>query len=147
MRRIRAAAAALLVLLCMTSLIPGVAAVGEVQETTVLFTHDLHSHFLPQRDGEGRESGGYARLMTVLKQERQAHPDALTLDGGDFSIGSLIQTLYTTRAAELRTMGAMGYDAAAVGNHEFDHGGVGFAQMLTAAVSCGDKLPALLMAY
>ena len=146
MRRIRAAAAVLLVLLCMTSLLPGAAAAGEAQETTVLFTHDLHSHFLPQRDGEGRESGGYARLMTVLKQERQAHPNALTLDGGDFSIGSLIQTLYTTRAAELRTMGAMGYDAAAVGNHEFDHGGVGFAQMLTAAVSSGDKLPALLMA-
>ena len=146
MKRFRAAAAALLILLCMTALLPGAAAAGEVQETTVLFTHDLHSHFLPQRDGTGRESGGYARLMTALQKERQAHPDALTLDGGDFSIGSLIQTLYTTQAAELRTMGAMGYDAAAVGNHEFDHGGTGFAQMLTAAVSSGDKLPALLMA-
>ncbi len=58
----------------------------------------------------------------------------MVVDGGDFSIGSLIQTLYTTQAAELRTMGAMGYDAAAVGNHEFDHTGAGFAQMLNAAV-------------
>lgn len=86
MKRFRAAAAALLILLCMTALLPGAAAAGEVQETTVLFTHDLHSHFLPQRDGTGRESGGYARLMTALQKERQAHPDALTLDGGDFSL-------------------------------------------------------------
>lgn len=36
------------------------------------------------------------------------NPDALLVDGGDFSIGSLIQTLYTTQAAELRTMGSHG---------------------------------------
>lgn len=145
MKQLRAGVAALLVVLCFAALLPAGAA-GETQETTVLFTHDLHSHFLPQIDEAGGESGGYARLMTALEGEREEHPDALTLDGGDFSIGSLIQTLYTTQAAELRTMGAMGYDAAAVGNHEFDHGGLGFAQMLTAAVSSGDKLPALLMA-
>ena len=114
--------------------------------TTVLFTHDLHSHFLPQADGQGNESGGYARLKTALDRERQAHPDALTLDGGDFSIGSLIQTLYTTQGAELRTMGAMGYDAVTAGNHEFDHTGVGFADMLNAVAASGDKAPALLMA-
>ena len=84
--------------------------------------------------------------MTALERERKEHPDALTLDGGDFSIGSLIQTLYTTQAAELRTMGAMGYDATTAGNHEFDHEGGGFAQMLQAAVRSGDDLPALLMA-
>ena len=114
--------------------------------TTVLFTHDLHSHFLPQATADGGESGGYARLMTALEREREEHPDALTLDGGDFSIGSLIQTLYTTQAAELRTMGAMGYDATTAGNHEFDHEGTGFAQMLQAAVRSGEQLPALLMA-
>ena len=91
---------------------------GSAKTTTILFTHDLHSHFLPQADGEGGESGGYARLNTALNRERARYPDALTVDGGDFSIGSLIQTLYTTQGAELRTMGAMGYDAAAVGNHD-----------------------------
>ena len=84
--------------------------------------------------------------MTALERERAEHPDALTLDAGDFSIGSLIQALYTTQAPELRTMGAMGYDATTAGNHEFDHEGTGFADMLTAAVSSGDRLPALLMA-
>ena len=101
--------------------------------TTILFTHDLHSHFLPQPTAEGGESGGYARLKTVIDGERAMNPDALLVDGGDFSIGSLIQTLYTTQAAELRTMGAMGYDAVTIGNHEFDHKGIGFAEMLNSA--------------
>ena len=86
-------------------------------ETTILFTHDLHSHFLPQPGPDGGESGGYARLKTAIDREKARYPDALLVDGGDFSIGSLIQTLYTTQAAELRTMGALGYDAATLGNH------------------------------
>ena len=149
MRRLRRRMTAVLTaLLLLTLLIPwGLAepAPGPHQ-TTVLFTHDLHSHFLPLERADGGESGGYARLASALEQQRALHPDALTLDGGDFSIGSLVQTLYTTRAAELRTMGALGYDATTAGNHEFDHTGLGFAQMLTAAYTSGDPLPALLMA-
>ena len=115
--------ALLLAVLCVLPV--GAVAEGCTQETnvtTILFTHDLHSHFLPQSTAEGGESGGYARLKTVIDGERAMNPDALLVDGGDFSIGSLIQTLYTTQAAELRTMGAMGYDAVTIGNHEFDFG-------------------------
>ena len=144
--RSRLAGLALLTLaLCALLALPAGAA-SETYTTTVLFTHDLHSHFLPQSDGAGGETGGYARLMTALERERAEHPDALTLDAGDFSVGSLIHTLYTTQAPELRTMGAMGYDAVTAGNHEFDHRGTGFAQMLASAVQSGDPLPALLMA-
>ena len=148
LKRLRRISSFLMALVMLVLMIPAAGAEGAAQtyETTVLFTHDLHSHFLPQQTEDGGESGGYARLKTALDRERAGHPDALVLDGGDFSIGSLIQTLYTTQAAELRTMGAMGYDAATVGNHEFDHRGVGFAQMLRAAVLSGDKVPALLMA-
>ncbi len=126
---------ALLLALLLTALCaaPPAAAAEPEQEATILFTHDLHSHFLPQPTAAGGESGGYARLKTVIDGERAMNPAALLVDGGDFSIGSLIQTLYTTQAAELRTMGAMGYDAAAIGNHEFDHKGVGFGEMLNAA--------------
>ena len=126
--------ALLLAVLCVLPV--GAVAEGCTQETnvtTILFTHDLHSHFLPQSTAEGGESGGYARLKTVIDRERAVNPDALLVDGGDFSIGSLIQTLYTTQAAELRTMGAMGYDAVTIGNHEFDHKGTGFAEMLNSA--------------
>lgn len=145
-KHFRRVSAFLLAVLLLCSLLPALAAGPESHTTTVLFTHDLHSHFLPQPDGEGGESGGYARLKTALERERAAHPDALTVDGGDFSIGSLIQTLYTTQGAELRTMGALGYDAATVGNHEFDHRGTGFAAMLNAVAASGDPAPALLMA-
>ena len=126
---------ALLLALLLTALCaaPPAAAAEPEQEATILFTHDLHSHFLPQPTAAGGESGGYARLKTVIDEERAMNPAALLVDGGDFSIGSLIQTLYTTQAAELRTMGALGYDAAAIGNHEFDHKGVGFGEMLNAA--------------
>ena len=149
MKRLRAAAAIILVLLLLCAALPCAvlaAGEGESHETTVLFTHDVHSHFLPQTAADGGESGGYARRATVLRQERAQQPDALTLDGGDFSIGSLIQTLYTSKAPELRTMGALGYDATTAGNHEFDHEGLGFARMLTAARTSGDTAPALLMA-
>ena len=125
-----------LLLAALCALPVGAVAEGCTQETnvtTILFTHDLHSHFLPQPTAEGGESGGYARLKTVIDGERAMNPDALLVDGGDFSIGSLIQTLYTTQAAELRTMGAMGYDAVTIGNHEFDHKGTGFAEMLNSA--------------
>ena len=115
-------------------------------ETTILFTHDLHSHFLPQDTEDGGQSGGYARLKTAIDREKAQHPDALLLDGGDFSIGSLIQTLYVDEGAELRTMGALGYDVGTIGNHEFDHKGTGFAQMLRSAVSSGDPLPKLVCA-
>lgn len=145
MERTRRLPACLLAVLLLCFLLPTWAATPQ-NTTTVLFTHDLHSHFLPQPDGEGGESGGYARLKTALDRERAVHPDALTVDGGDFSIGSLVQVLYTTQGAELRTMGTLGYDAATVGNHEFDHTGTGFAAMLNAVAGSGDPAPALLMA-
>ena len=40
----------------------------EKDNVTVLFTHDLHSHLLPSADEDGGEFGGYARLMTVIKE-------------------------------------------------------------------------------
>ena len=141
----RATSAMLAVLLVLCMLLPAVAT-GSTHETTILFTHDLHSHFLAQSTEDGGESGGYARLATMLKQQRKVHPDALVLDGGDYSIGSLIQTLYTTRGAELRTMGALGFDATTLGNHEFDHEGSGFAKSLQAAHTSGDKVPELVIA-
>ena len=138
--------ALLLAVLCVLPV--GAVAEGCTQETnvtTILFTHDLHSHFLPQPTAEGGESGGYARLKTVIDGERAMNPDTLLVDGGDFSIGSLIQTLYTTQAAELRTMGAMGYDAVTIGNHEFDHKGTGFAEMLNSAKAAQQAAVELLL--
>ena len=117
---------------------------GTAEEITILYTHDMHSSFLPKQGENGHSRGGYARLKTLIDGQRQEHPNALVLDGGDFSMGSLFQTAYSTSALELRAMGQMGYDATTFGNHEFDYRASGLAEMLYAAVDSGDPLPALL---
>lgn len=117
-----------------------------VYEGTILFTHDTHDHFLPMPDNAGSEYGGYTRLATLLKEERAKHPDALILDGGDFSMGSLFQTIYTSHAPELQALGVMGYDVTTLGNHEFDYRAKGLSDMLNAAVNSGSPLPAIVQA-
>ena len=115
------------------------------EEITILFTHDLHSHLLPSatEDGKG-QYGGYARLMTAIKEQKEIDPDAILVDGGDFAMGSLFQTAYPTSAIELRIMGAMGYDATTFGNHEYDYLQDGLKSMLNAATASGDPLPSIV---
>ena len=137
-------------LLCavlMLGLCAPISAVDNEEAVTLLFTHDLHSHFLPEKTSGGGESGGYARLYTVLEQERAKAGDAvITLDGGDFSMGSLFQAIYASDAAELRILGEMGYDAVTLGNHEFDFRQSGFNEMLTSAINSEDELPPIVVA-
>ncbi len=116
------------------------------QQVTVLFTHDLHSHLLPSRAEDGGEYGGYARLMTAINEAKKQYPDAVLLDGGDFSMGSLFQTCYATDAVELRIMGDMGYDVTTLGNHEFDYLPEGLASMLNVAASADEEVPEIVLA-
>lgn len=123
-----------------------VSAEGSAQgEVTVLFTHDLHSHFLPFKDEQGNIKGGYARIMTAIKEQKEKYPDALLVDGGDFSMGSLFQTGFKTSALELRIMGRMGYDATTLGNHEFDYLPEGLAEMLGSAKASGEYTPKIVL--
>ena len=46
-------------------------AAEDTKDITVLFTHDLHSHFLPTPTDDGGEVGGYARLYTLIKQQKE----------------------------------------------------------------------------
>lgn len=127
--------------------LPTLAAEADSKELTVLFTHDTHDHFLPAPEEGGGTFGGYTRLATLLKEQRaRASGAVVTLDAGDFSMGSLFQTIYTTDAPELRALGAMGYDVTTFGNHEYDYRSAGLAGMLNAAVTSGDPLPAIVQA-
>lgn len=140
-----------LVLVCVLlagALLPAAAqGPAEPGPLTILFTHDTHDHFLPTPAEGGGEYGGYTRLATLLQAERAAaDTPVVTLDAGDFSMGSLFQTIYATGAPELRALGAMGYDAATLGNHEFDYRSAGLADMLNAAVDSASPLPALVQA-
>jgi 2',3'-cyclic-nucleotide 2'-phosphodiesterase (5'-nucleotidase family) len=95
--------------------------------------------------GARTESGGFARLATLIRRQRDPAPGAtLVLDGGDFSMGTLFHTLFMSESAELRLLGLMGYDAATLGNHEFDFRVRGLVKSLAAAKAKGTILPGLV---
>ncbi len=140
-RIVKKISAFLMAILLIVGMCVTVSASQDNDHATILFTNDLHSHFLPAKDDSGEEYGGYARLMTAINEQRKENPDVLLVDGGDFSMGSLFQTAYASSALELRIMGAMGYDVTTFGNHEFDYLPEGLASMLYAAKESGDSVP------
>lgn len=118
------------------------------KKVDVIFTHDTHSHlnsFTTIVDGEKSEVGGFARIKTVIDEKKADNPNTLVLDGGDFSMGTLVQTVYESEAAEIRTLGEIGCDVTTLGNHEFDYRSKGLANMLESAAASGDKLPELVL--
>lgn len=120
----------------------------EPKQLDILFTHDTHSHlnsFTTIVNGEKKEVGGFAKLKTLINEHKKVNPDTLVLDGGDFSMGTLIQTVYDTEAAELRMLGQIGCDVTTLGNHEFDYQSKGLADMLNAAKNSGDTVPSLVL--
>ena len=109
------------------------------EQVSILFTHDMHSHLQPASyTGEG----GFAKLKTGIDQVNGEHPGSFLFDGGDFSMGTPYQTIFTTEASELVLMGQMGYDAVTLGNHEFDYKAAGLTAMLNRAA--GKDMPALV---
>ena len=125
-----------------------VKAAADTKQIDVLFTHDTHSHldsFSTIVNGEQKEVGGFAKIKTLINEKKKEDPDTLILDGGDFSMGTLIQTVYDTETAELRMLGYLGYDVTTFGNHEFDYRSQGLANMLKAAKSSGETLPEIVV--
>lgn len=95
------------------------------KELTILHTNDSHSCIYPLNTNladtllAGR--GGYLRRINMIKDERAKEPKLLLLDSGDFSQGSSYYTLFKGDV-EVGLMNQMRYDAATIGNHEFDYG-------------------------
>ena len=120
----------------------------EPKQLDILFTHDTHSHlnsFTTIVNGEKKEAGGFAKLNTLIDEHKKVNSDTLVLDVGDFSMGTLVQTVYDTEAAELRMLGQIGCDVTTLGNHEFDYQSKGLADMLNAAKNSGDTVPSLVL--
>ncbi|MDD2427102.1 MAG: bifunctional UDP-sugar hydrolase/5'-nucleotidase [Eubacteriales bacterium] len=137
-----------LIILLLLFVTPAAAADNSTaRELTVLFTHDMHSYLdtkTSELNGRPVERGGFAKMKTIF-DEISAEKNTLIVDAGDFSMGTLYQTLYTEQAAELRMLGYMGYDAVTLGNHEFDYGSDGLAEMLKSAMASGEPLPEVVM--
>lgn len=110
---------------------------------TILHTNDLHSHFLgfspngdysPDHIGDDKTIGGWARIATVIKTEKEKRQNPLlVLDAGDFLMGSLFHMVSREHALELELMKKMGYDFTTLGNHEFDLKPEGLARILKSA--------------
>lgn len=114
---------------------------------TILFTHDMHDHFLPfniRQNEEILQLGGYARLQSAINAQKEKDPNALLIDAGDFSMGTLFQSIYALESPQLRIMGQMGYDVVTLGNHEYDFRANGLTDSLIAAKNSGDKLPQIV---
>lgn len=95
---------------------------------TILSTTDLHGNIYPiDYNTDQPDSRGLARVATVVKQIRKEEPDLLLLDSGDTIQGTPL-TFYHARVNNkppdpmMAVMSAMGYDAMAVGNHEYEFG-------------------------
>lgn len=126
-----------------------VSAETESKHVEMLVTHDIHSHLdsleVLNEAGEKETVGGFARMKTLIDAKKAENPDTLVLDAGDFSMGTLYQTLFETHATELIMMGKLGFEATTFGNHEFDYGSKSLANMLNVATSSGVVLPQMLV--
>lgn len=119
----------------------------EAGEIKILFTHDMHDHLLPNKgeyNGSTVRTGGYSRLKTAIDKEKADSKNTVLVDAGDYSMGDLFQSLFSTDAPELRIMGQMGYDVTTFGNHEFEFKDTGLSGHLYAAKNSGDKLPQIV---
>ena len=112
-RRIKSAMLMIIMVctLCVNSVVAEAeSATDSGDRVTILFTHDIHSRLdeykASQADGETEMIGGFARIKTEIDRVKEKDPAAFVFDAGDFSMGTLYQTIYETDAAVDDTKGS-----------------------------------------
>lgn len=97
---------------------------------TILHTNDTHSCIEPEKNG----NAGVLNRALLIEQiaDSVGKENLLLFDCGDFSQGSLYYNSFKG-STEVELMNAMGYDACAIGNHEFDFGLENLARLLRMA--------------
>lgn len=95
---------------------------------TLLETSDVHGHIYPTDYREpGDKSIGLAKLSTIIRKERTKDPNLLLLDNGDLLQGTPFMYHYakydrTGMHPAAKLLNHLTYDAAVLGNHEFNYG-------------------------
>lgn len=91
------------------------------KQIILLQTSDVHSRLEPinQKGDRNYGEGGFVRRVTFLNQFRKENANVLLFDCGDISQGTPYYNMFRGEA-EVRLMNEMGYEAMAIGNHEFD---------------------------
>jgi 5'-nucleotidase/UDP-sugar diphosphatase len=95
---------------------------GRSVTLTILHTNDEHGWLLPAERNKTSLTSGAAEMMGLwIKNEGYPNPSTIVLSSGDMWTGPAISTWFKGEPAA-EAMNAMGYRAAAVGNHDFDFG-------------------------
>ena len=89
----------------------------------ILHTNDVHSRIdpFPMNDPKFPGAGGFAKRASLIRQIRSENEHVLLFDAGDIFQGTPYFNLFQGEP-EIRLMNEMGYDAATIGNHDFDGG-------------------------
>jgi 2',3'-cyclic-nucleotide 2'-phosphodiesterase (5'-nucleotidase family) len=90
---------------------------AEVRSLTILHTNDLHARLSPLEDRQG----GFAYYAAVIRRERANCTDCILLNAGDLVQGSPVSTIFHGLPV-YEVANLFGFDAATLGNHEFDYG-------------------------
>jgi 5'-nucleotidase len=143
-------------LLASRSVFAGLGDINDITKLTILHTNDVHSRLepFPMDGGKNQGLGGVAaraELINKIRSEqaatdsfegfRSTDDNILLLDAGDIFQGTPYFNIYKGEP-EIKAMTAMRYDAATMGNHDFDAGLENFATQLQYA-----KFPILLCNY
>ncbi|HLV69250.1 MAG TPA: metallophosphatase [Xanthomarina sp.] len=115
--------------------LPSFTAANASKHLTILHTNDVHSHIDPfgPEDGRNPNKGGIARRASLVQAIRNENPNTLLLDAGDIFQGTPYFNYYGGEL-EFKLMSKLKYDAATLGNHDFDNGIDGlYAQLPHAA--------------
>jgi len=101
---------------------------ANLRRLTILHTNDLHARFLPDEKGRG----GFAQLASAIRAEKARSPGALVLLAGDLVQGTPVSSIFEGVPC-YEVASAMGFDAATLGNHEFDYGWQKIPEFVRAA--------------
>lgn len=106
----------------------------DTKHLTILHTNDVHSYIdpFPANHPKNPNMGGVARRAAVIEMIRKENPNVLLLDAGDIFQGTPYFNYYGGEL-EFKLMSMMKYDAATLGNHDFDNGIDGFYSQLPHA--------------
>lgn len=112
----------------------GLASNVSTKKIVILHTNDVHSHIepFPSTDASYANQGGVARRLNLINSIRKENENVLLLDAGDIFQGTPYFNFYGGEL-EFKLMSMMGYDAATIGNHDFDNGVGGLAKQMPNA--------------
>ncbi len=90
---------------------------AKVRSLTILHVNDLHARISPSET----KKGGFAYLASAIRQQRAGCKDCILVNVGDLAQGSPVSTIFHGLPIyEISNL--LGFDAATLGNHDFDYG-------------------------